>query len=112
MSQAHNYLTHIPAQVKPSPRVAAAADQLVTAKAELRVRMHNLLRAALDEYEWTKVVVIAIDEARLTEAHIARGLEMSRSTVNRWYSGNVLPPKINMPALGEKLIRLVDRWLS
>lgn len=112
MSQALSYLDYIPAQVNTSSRVKVAAEQAARAQVVFKDRLHDLMTVALEEYEWKNVVMIAIDKARLTEADIARELELSRSTVNRWYLGKVLPPKANMAALGKKLIRLVNNKLS
>jgi predicted transcriptional regulator len=104
--------------VMPSPapkRSAQTARQMECVrglKAQLREELCRLIEQSIAAREWQSVIAIVIQEAGLNEADIARGLEMTRSTVNRWLSGQTEPPSVNMPKLGEKLVRLVREKLG
>ena len=86
--------------------------EIQVAKSGLCHAVCQALEAQIQAREWQHAVQLALGEGRLTEAEISRGLEMTRSTVNRWAAGETEPPSVNMPKLGQKLVGLVRAKLA
>lgn len=73
----------------------------------LQSALRLTIEHAVTKKEWMTAVTLAVKLGGLTEAEIARGLEVTQSTVNCWLSGQTEPPEVNMHALGQKLLALM-----
>jgi ribosome-binding protein aMBF1 (putative translation factor) len=57
--------------------------------------------------DWQGAVKVAVEWAGLSQADIARELEVMRSTVSRWLSGKTEPPREGIPDFGRQLQEMV-----
>ena len=86
---------------------AQLVADITRSKREWQDQVCRLIGMEIARNDWRAAITTAVQHGNLSEAQIARGLEMTRSTVNRWLSGQTEPPGANMPRLGQKLIELV-----
>ena len=86
---------------------ASAETRVFQLVHEFRTRFLDALSAGVSELvghgEWQAAIKLVVVEGRISEADLARGLEVMRSTVNRWMNGQTVPQAASVPQMVSKI---------
>lgn len=72
-------------------------------KVQLFLEIETGINLLAERGDWSGAVRLASEEGRLSQADIARGLDVTRSTVMRWVKGETRPPQALISAMARRL---------
>lgn len=90
----------------PPPEVRAVLDRVDLKRAQLLGEASSAIESLASAGTW-QWAIKAVIKSGLSQADIARGLEVTRSTVMRWDRGETSPPASAIPSLKGLLLRLL-----
>ena len=69
--------------------------------------LSNAIGCLVEAGQWGDAIRLTIEKGRVSEADLARGLEVTRSTVNRWVSKQTVPQSRSMGHMVEKIQKIL-----
>jgi DNA-binding transcriptional regulator YiaG len=90
----------------PPEAVLELLERLDNQRVQLLQETANAVKSLATAESW-KWAIKAVTKSGLSQADIARGLDVTRSTVMRWEKGETTPPAASIPVLRSHLLKLL-----